>query len=236
MNTVKPLKVPFALLCAASSGSGKSHLVRDLILNHYRMFEKPLVEIVWLYHKRAYDTQLVKQLETGLDIPIRFIEGFPAKEIAEGTLFNSDNDAIKLLVMDDIVVSAMRSPVFIEMFTIMSHHNNMCIIGILQNMHSETSATRQIMNNIIRNVSYVVLFPDRRNMQACKQIARTYFSDEEYKLNEPFKHLIESKQKFIYMVIDFVDADIPVKFNTLRPTDDSYYFTFPSAPKNKRRK
>ena len=228
MNIVKPLKVPFAMLVAASSNSGKTHLVRDLILNHHLLFEKPVFEIVWLYHKRAYDETLVQELQAGLSVPVRFIEGFPAKDISEGRLFESDNNTIKLLVLDDVIVSALRSPVFIEMFTVMSHHNNMCIIGILQNLHADTAGQRQIMNNIIRNVSYVVLFPDRRNLAACKQIARTYFNGEEHKLVEPFKHLIESKQKYLYMVIDFIDMDNPVKFNCLRPTDDAYHFTFTS--------
>ena len=230
MTFITPLQVPFSMLVAASSNSGKTHLVRDLILNHYRMFEKPITEVVWLYHKRAYDEDLVKQLTEELNVPIRFIEGFPAKAISEGTLFESNNSAAKLLVLDDIVVAALRShrDLFTELFTVMSHHNNICIIGILQNLHADTAGQRQIMNNIIRNLSYVVLFPDRRNLSALKQIARTYFNGEEQKLIAPFKELIESKQKYLYMVIDFIDMDMPVKFNTLRPTDDAYFFTFPS--------
>lgn len=229
MEVVKPLKIPFSMLVSASSSSGKTHLVRDLVINHYRMFDTPAIsEIVWLYHPRAFDENLAQQLKAALTIPIRFIEGFPAAALSEGTLFESDNNATKLLVLDDIVATALRSPVFIELFTVMSHHNNICVIGILQNLHAHTAQHRQLMNNIIRNLSYLVLFPDRRNMSTVKQVARTYFHAEEYKLIKPFKQLIESKEKYLYMVIDFIDLDMPVKFNTLRPTDDAYYFTFPS--------
>ena len=232
MSSISLLKVPFTMLVAASTNSGKTHLVRDMILNHYRLFERPIDEIVWLYHPRAFDEDLAQQLKRDLNLPIRFIEGFPSKAIEQGTLFEADNKAVKMLVVDDLVATALRShtALFLELHTIISHHNNICVVGILQNLHADTASQRQIMNNIIRNLSYVVLFPDRRNLGALKQIARTYFNGEEYKLIAPFKQLIDSKEKYNYMLIDFIDLDMPVKFNTLRPTDKPYFFTFPSQP------
>ena len=226
MSTISPLKVPFTMLVAASSNSGKTHLVRDMIINHYRLFERPIDEIVWLYHPRAFDEELMQQLKRDLNVPIRFIEGFPSKAIEEGSLFNADNKAVKLLVVDDLVATALRTPIFLELHTIMSHHNNICVVGIMQNLHADTPSQRQMINNIIRNLSYIVLFPDRRNLGALKQIARTYFNGEEYKLVQPFKQLIDSKEKYNYMLIDFIDLDLPVKFNTLRTTDKPYYFKF----------
>ena len=76
------------------------------------------------------------------------------------------------------------------------------------------------MNNIIRNVEYIVLFSDRRQFQACKQLARTYFSGEEEKLVEPFKRMIEEKERYTYMLIDFENA--AVRFNCLRPGDQAF--------------
>ena len=195
-------------------------MVRDLIINHYWMFDKPLEEVVWLYHKNARDDELVAHLKENLSIPIDFVEGFPAEDIAEGRLFKTSG--LKCLVLDDVVISALKSPVFIDLFTVLSHHQSIVVIAILQNLHADTASQRQIMNNIIRNISYVVLFPDRRQWQACKQLARTYFSGEEDKLVEPFKYMIEKKEKYTYMLIDFEQA--AVRFNCLRPGDRAFKF------------
>lgn len=222
MKKVQPLVTPFCMLIAASSKSGKTVLASDLIVKHYLMFDEPIEEAVWLYHKRAFNGELFQKLEAQLKFPIRFIEGFPAEQLANGELFHSDDSANKLLIMDDVVVGALRSPVFIDLFTIISHHSRINVIGIIQNLHADTASQRQIMNSIIRNLSYIVLFPDRRNMAACKQVARTYFNGEESKLLEPFKYLIKNGKKHDYMVIDFVDKDDPIKFNTLRSTDDAF--------------
>lgn len=214
------LVTPFSMICAASSKNGKTTLIRDLLVHHYRLFDKPLEEIVWLHHKNAYDSDLEMYLKEHVNIPVRFVEGFPADHIRNGELFASKG--LKCLVLDDVVVSALKSPIFIDLFTIISHHMNVVVIAILQNLHADTASQRQIMNNIIRNLSYVVLFPDRRQMNACKQLARTYFSGEEEKLTKPFKYLIDSNEKYNYMLVDFEDG--VVKFNCLRPDDQAFEF------------
>ena len=215
------LTTPSSFLVASNSKAGKTQLVRDLLIKHYWMFDKPLEEVVWLYHKNARDEALVADLQQNLNIPIQFVEGFPAEDIAEGRLFNTSG--LKCLVLDDVVISALKSPVFIDLFTVLSHHQSIVVIAILQNLHADTAGQRQIMNNIIRNLSYVVLFPDRRQMAACKQLARTYFSGEEDELVVPFRHLIHSKEKYNYMLIDFEEAS--VRFNCLRPTDAAFKYS-----------
>lgn len=220
------LVTPFSMLVAASSNSGKTQLVRDLLLSHYMMFDHPIHEVVWCYHKNAYDKKLFDGLAAQLNVPITFIEGFPAIDIESGNLFKTSKDQLKCLVLDDIVPSALKSSLFLDLFTVLSHHQSLVVIAILQNLHANTSSQRQLMNNIIRNVSYLVLFPDRRQMNACKQVARTYFNGEEYRVVEPFKHLIENNKKFHYMVVDFVDPIAPVKFNSLREDGEKYIFTF----------
>lgn len=214
------MNTPCSFVFTATTKSGKSTLVRDLLLNHYQMFDKPLDEVVWLYHKNAVDEQFMSHLKNNLNIPIRFLEGFRADEISNGTLFKSKG--LKCLVLDDVVVSALRSPVFMDLFTVISHHQSMVVIAILQNVHADTPSQRQIMNNVIRNLSFLVLFPDRRQMNACKQIARTYFGGEEDKLLKPFKYLIDNKEKYNYMLIDFDSGE--VRFNCLRPTDKPFKF------------
>jgi molybdopterin-guanine dinucleotide biosynthesis protein len=213
------------MLIAASSKSGKTALVKDILINHYFMFDKPLSEIIWAFHPGSKNDSLFNELKACLTVPITFVEGFPEESIKTATLFqNTSGDETKCLVLDDIVVTALKRPSFIDLFTVLSHHQNINIIAVLQNLHADTSSQRQIMNNVIRNLSYLVLFPDRRQINACKQIARTYFPGEEDKLTLPFKRLIDSKVKYNYMLVDFNDDDMPVKFNVLRESDEAFVF------------
>lgn len=219
------LSTPFAMLVAASSKSGKTHLVRDVLLNHVFMFEQPLTEILWIYHKGSRDDALFESLKNSLRIPISFMDEFPKDDasFSDRMLFNNtDTSKLKCLVLDDVVHDALKSQNFLELFTILSHHQNIAVIAILQNLQTHTSSNQQVMNNIIRNVTYIVMFPDRRQMNACKQVARGYYPGEEDKLVKPFKHLVESKSKYTYMLIDFNDDDVPVKFNCLRQDDEAF--------------
>jgi hypothetical protein len=210
------------MLVAASSKRGKTQLVRDLVINHYRLFDKPLDSVIWLYHPNARDDELFDYLKDKLNVPITFKEGFPVDEIADGSLF--DKRKLNLIVLDDVVPSAVRSPVFTDLFTVISHHQNVCVIAIMQNIHCETAGQRQLMNNVIRNLTFLVLFPDRRQLAACKQVSRTYFNGEEYKLLRPLQALIDEGDRFSYMLVDLENAK--VCFNCLRPAERPFEFKF----------
>ena len=222
------LITPFSILISASTNAGKTLLARDLIVNHYLMFDKPIVECVWLHHRNARNDELFKDLTMNLTIPITFKEGFDAQaqDIADGTLFQCEKDQLKCLVIDDLVSTALKSQAFIDLFTIQSHHQSIVVVGILQCLYGDTPSQRQVMNSVIKNASYIVLFPERRQTQVCKQIARYFFPGEEYKLMLPFLRLIEEKKKHSYMLVDFIGSDMPVRFNCLRPTDTKEFFTF----------
>lgn len=223
--TLNPLLVtPFSMLVVGSTNLGKSTLVRDLIVNHYRMFDNPLDEIIYLHHKYGFDDELVTYFNENLNIPIRFVEGFPSTDIIEGKLFEGDKKSSKCLIIDDVVGSALRSPNFLELFTVLSHHDNITVIAIMQNLFAETASSRQVMNNIIRNISYLVLFPDRRQLPTVRQIARNYYNGEEERLLKPFKRSIEEKNKHDYMLIDFIGDICPIRFNCLRPSDRKHFF------------
>lgn len=225
------LHAPFTMLVAASSNSGKTKLVRDLVVNNMLTMDKRIDELVWLHHKNAKDEELIRDITGSMNIPVRFIEGYPDGEISDSSLFTADSKQLKCLVIDDIVHNAIRSPSFTELFTIISHHENMIVIGILQNLYAYTPSQRQQINNIIRNCSYLVLFPERRSLAACRQIATAYFSGEQYRLLEPFKAVMkDSAARYQYLVIDFLnqDEDMQVRLNGLRPMEKSYNFTFSS--------
>ena len=222
------LRTPFTMLVAASSNSGKTKLIRDLVVNNKLTMDKPIDELIWLHHKNAKDDELIRDISSSMNVPVRFIEGYPEGEISNSTLFKTDG--LKCLVIDDIVHNAIRSASFTELFTIISHHENMIVIAILQNLYAYTPAQRQQINNVIRNCSYLVLFPERRSLASCRQLANAYFSGEQYRLLEPFKSVMKDKEEYQYLVIDFLcqNEDMQVRLNGLRPKEKSYNFTFSS--------
>ena len=228
------LKTPFTMLVAASSNSGKTRLVRDILVNHNITMDRAIDEICWLHHKNARDETMFADIKKEVNIPIRFIEGYPDDRVSSSTLFDAGS-RLKCLVIDDIVQSAIRFPSFMELFTVISHHESIIVIAIVQNLYADTPAQRQLINNLIRNCSYLVLFPDRRSLAVCRQVANTYFTGEQHRLLQPFKSLMSpaAENKYQYMVIDFINKDdnLQVRFNGLRPDEECFYFTF-SSPLN----
>lgn len=129
---------PTTIAINGCTSSGKSYLLFKILKNKDQMFENPPTKVLYCY---GIWTKLYDEMEL---MPfISFHEGVPTMEdvkaFADGTHV--------ILVLDDLMNSVSKSVAVQDMFTLGSHHLNVTIIYLTQNMFQNGSSSRTIALN-----------------------------------------------------------------------------------------
>lgn len=179
------LKHPFTCVIAGPTGSGKTQFVTQLLNPTGGDVIQPSPQnIVWCFgaYQDAYD----RLSNTNPDI--RFVEGLP-----EDLLPSLDRTKRNLVVIDDLMSESGDNKKITELFTKGSHHSNLSVILILQNLFYRGKE----MRTISLNAHYMVLFKNPRDASQITHLARQMYPSkprfmvEAYRdaTSAPFSHL-----------------------------------------------
>ncbi len=190
------LKSPFTCIVAASTGSGKTVFVKKLLENADSMIHPRPSKILWCFsqYQKAY-------AELSQSLPhIRFIKGLPERVI---DIFDpSENN---LIVIDDLMSESGDNIELANLFTKGSHHMNLSVIFITQNLFHQGKQ----MRTISLNSQYLVLFRNPRDKSQITHLAKQMYPENPKYLKESY--LDATSKAFSYLFID------------LKPqTDDAY--------------
>jgi hypothetical protein len=155
MNSLS-LHHPFTALSSGPSGCGKSWLIRDLLLYRNDMFEPPPKKVVWFYgiFQSLYH-----------DIPnVTFVEGIPDR-------FEDYLEGPTLFIFDDLMAQCGKNTRMTDLFTKGSHHLNLSVIFITQNLFHKGKEMREIS----LNAHYLFLFKNRRDMSQLTHLGRQLY-------------------------------------------------------------
>lgn len=178
------LKHPFTLLCAGPSNSGKSTWVKNFLKYRDRMCSTSFSRIIFYYAEwqPLYET---------LDENVSFQEGLP-----HSTDFANDLEP-KLLIIDDFMREASNK-VIIDLFVKSSHHRNLSVIFITQNLFHKGQ------RDISLNVSYLVVFRNLRDRSQINTLARQIFPENSAFIKEIFKEATSKPHS--YLLFDLTQA------------------------------
>ena len=143
---------PFGALISGPSGSGKSFFVKKFLTNLERMCSEKIERIIFYYAEwQPIYTQLgAKNIE--------FKEGLP-----QNFDFYDDPRA-KLIIIDDLM-SESSGKIITNLFTRASHHRNLSIIFITQNLF------HQGLREVSLNSNYIVVFQNLRDKAQIQYLA-----------------------------------------------------------------
>ena len=182
------------MLVCGPTGSGKTQFVLRLITE--QMFEPVPERIMWIYGEwqPLYDILKIK-------IPdIEFKNGIPAD------LYDSITaDTRNLVILDDQMSEAGDKKELSQLFTQGSHHRNLSVIYIVQNLFDQGRS----MRTVSLNTQDLVIFKNPRDK---KQI--TTLASQMYPKNGSFltdAYLDATTEPFGYLVID-LKQDTPEEF------------------------
>jgi len=114
---------PSTVIISGPTGCGKTLLTARLLVES--KFNPMPERIVWIYSEMQ---PLYKQLDELMDI--EFIKGY-TPDIYE----SFSPDTTNLLVLDDQMTSIADSKDLLDLFTKGSHHRNLTVIFLVQNMY-----------------------------------------------------------------------------------------------------
>ncbi|KAF4529784.1 hypothetical protein B566_EDAN018052 [Ephemera danica] len=127
---------PFTSIIAGPTGCGKSVFVSKFLKHIKEMIDVDIREIIWCYGESQ---PLHAELQEMVSIPIKFNEGLPdLNDIAPDT-------QARLLIIDDLMRESNGSVV--DIFSKGSHHRNISIIFITQNIFYQGKGSRDMSLN-----------------------------------------------------------------------------------------
>ena len=145
---------PFTCIIAGPTGSGKSHFVSRLLAHADNLIHPPPEKVLWYYGEwqPLYDTI------TGVE----FVEGLPDVKTMKPTCRT-------LIVVDDLM--AETDDRITKLFTKASHHRDISVVYIVQNLFGKNKEHRTIS----LNAQYMVLFKNPRDASQITHLAKQMY-------------------------------------------------------------
>ena len=174
-----PLLHPFTALVAGPTGSGKTRFVFRLIENARTMIDPPPRRIVYCYgeYQRLFD-----------DYPrVMFHRGLPELE-------DFDGSEPVLLVIDDLMNETDES--IANLFTKGSHHRNVSVVFLVQNLFHKNKHVRTIS----LNTHYMILFKNPRDASQFTNLARQMYPSRSAFAVEAYKDA--TREPYSYLLVD----------------------------------
>lgn len=157
-------KHPFTCTIAGPSQSGKTVFLLKLLKALPCYVHPTPTRVVWCYGIEN-EQQMKKIQACATHLPIEFIRGLPE---SMDTFSPEDNN---LLILDDLMQDAGKNDYIAELFTKGSHHRNLSIFLVLQNIFHQACKMRDIHTS----TNYMVLFKNPRDWSQVLYLERQCF-------------------------------------------------------------
>ena len=145
-------------------------------------------------------------------------------EFREGLPQNTDwaNDPRpKLIIIDDLMRESSSGGAIVNLFTKGSHHNNLSVIFITQNIFHQGKGQRDIS----LNAQYIVIFRNLRDRAQIRHLARQVYPENPRFLEEAYWDA--TSQPYGYLLLD-LKQDTPdnCRFRTCIFPEDEYQYVY----------
>ena len=135
------LQHPFTMMVAACTGGGKTWFVKNLLENRQQWISPTPQRIIWIYGQWQPLYVEMQRIIPGLE----FVKGIPANIEDEQFL----NPAIRnLIVIDDLMSEASNDKRICDPFTKGSHHRNLSVICLVQNLYYQGKESRTMRHGV----------------------------------------------------------------------------------------
>lgn len=189
---------------AGPSQSGKTELALRLLKERRVLIDKPVAKIFYcspqaenLSSKDAAMRQDLRRLHSKTE----FVHGLPDWEEMEHEAGKEEN-GIVLCILDDLATEIIASKSAMKAFTTTSHHANISVIYITQNVHQQG----KFATTITANCNYKLLIADRANKLLLSTLSRAAFP---------------GKANFLARAIEWLEQNFENNFNQYILLDSS---------------
>lgn len=169
-------KHPFTCLVAGPTGCGKTTFVKELLEKSQLLIDPPPQRTVWCYSEWQPDYENIKA------------------DFKEGIVPEFDPSITNLIVIDDLMGNADSK--IVDLFTKKSHHCNLSVIYIVQNIFQKSKESRTIS----LNAHYLAVFKNPRDASQITHLAKQMYPHNIKYVQESFKDA--TSKPFGYLFVD----------------------------------
>jgi len=171
------LQHPFTLIVAGPSSCGKSTFVIRLIECREQLCDVVYDNIVWCHSENNAPHHLKN---------VSFVKGVPD--------FENPENVPTLIVLDDLMDSAYSTKVS-ELFTKGSHHRNISLVLITQNLFHQSSSSRDIS----LNSKYIVVFKNPRDKTQIVHLARQVYPENTSSFHKTYLDVCKDPHTYLFL-------------------------------------
>ena len=204
---ITPFQHPFTCVIAGGTGSGKTRFLENALIHAKQTISAPIHRLVYCYGVYLEDTfNLLRKYYPNIEL----IRGLSANLEFDPSINN-------FLIIDDLMVEAVKSNLVSDYFTKGSHHQNLSVIYMTQNIFLQGPFGKTINNNS----NYTIYFKNPRDKQQILYLGRQMFPGRgnSNTLKEAYDDAVA--RPYGYIFLDFkpsVSDKLRIKTNVL-PTD-----------------
>lgn len=179
-------KHPFTCLVAGSTGSGKTVWVRNLLKEYKYLIDikVKVLKVLWCY---GQDQDLHKVLLKNVDLI--YLKRLP-------TSGDIENIKPNIIVLDDLMNELKNDEIIKNLFTQGSHHCNLSILFITQNLFYQDKS----MRTISLNAQYIVILKGIRLTQQIQILGNQIYPGKSKLFLNIYKDA--TKDSFSYLILD----------------------------------
>ena len=192
---------PFTALVSGSTGSGKTVLLRKILLNHKELIpgtKKSILKVIWCYG--IYQSLYAQIIE---NVDVEYVRGLAR----ESDIQSKRPDVI---VIDDLMHEKSNDQNLTSLFTRGSHHLGISIFFVVQNLFAKGLRT------ISLNAHYLILMKNPRDKSQIQMLGRQLYPGKSKFFLESYEEA--TKRKFGYLIIDlspYTDDELRLKSKIL---------------------
>jgi energy-coupling factor transporter ATP-binding protein EcfA2 len=196
------LKCPFTLLVAGPSGCGKTSFIHRLLAQNDQLYNKPPGKVYWFYrvYQKVFDTMKY------FGVVDEFIQGMVTMEWIKENVTEPNST----IVIDDLAGEISVDTATI--FTVGSHHYNVNVILVCQNLFTKNPSFRDISIN----TQGTVMFKFPRDSSSIVNLAKQVAPGRSKDVLQIYREA--TKKPFSYVYFDYHQAtpdDIRFRSNIL---------------------
>ena len=203
-------RAPFTCMLAGPSQCGKSTLLYEILQNRDSLIDKSPDRIVYCYSVPQENFNLLS------NINIEFVQGLP-------NMADFDPSINNLVILDDLIQECEKNQEIQSLFTIHSHHKNISVFIITQNLFSKGPCARTIS----LNCRYLIIFNNPRDATQVRRLGQQIFPEKSSFLVQAYKDAIES-EPYGYLFVDNTQAT-PAKYRVqscILPQNTRIFYRF----------
>ena len=149
-------------------------------------------------------------------INLKFLEGLPSENFSD----EFADKKPRILIIDDLMSEICNSDKLSNLFTRGSHHLNISIFFLTQNLFLKSKCSRTL--NL--NSHYLIIFKNPRDATSIRHIAQQVFPSNSRFLQSAYENAIS--EPYGYILLDFKTQDDNLRVRTqILPNEPQFVYT-----------